>query len=106
VDRFAWWGWTSAQTVREDGGLTRSRGLLHHLSRCGLHRRNQSPRVFGYIKGDAAVRRDEPLERMARDEELMTYRHDGFWQLIDAVREKCSREDQGHKGAAPCRRVE
>jgi hypothetical protein len=97
---------TPAQTgckLRGDGLLTRSRGLLLYPSRCGTHRRNLSPHVFGYIKGDATAWRDEPLERLARDGELMAYWHDGFRQLRDTLQERCPQEDLRHKGATPWR---
>ena len=59
--------------------------------------------MFGYIKGDATVRRNEPLERMARNGEVMAYRHDGFWQPMDTLQERRLLEDLGHNGAVPWR---
>lgn len=47
-----------------------------------------SPRVFDYIDGDATVFEREPLERLARDRELMAYRHQGFWHSMDTLRDK------------------
>jgi glucose-1-phosphate cytidylyltransferase len=46
------------------------------------------PGVFEYVEGDDTQWELEPLEGLARDGELMAYRHDGFWQCMDTVRDK------------------
>lgn len=46
------------------------------------------PKVFDYIDGDTTSFEREPLERLAREGELMSYVHEGFWQCMDSVREK------------------
>jgi glucose-1-phosphate cytidylyltransferase len=46
------------------------------------------PAVFDYIDGDATQWEKEPLERLARDGELMAYKHGGFWQCMDTLRDK------------------
>lgn len=46
------------------------------------------PDVFDYITGDATQFEHEPLERLAKDGELMAYRHHGFWQCMDTLRDK------------------
>lgn len=46
------------------------------------------PRVFDYIDGDCTHWEKEPLERLARDGQLMAYRHTAFWQCMDTLREK------------------
>jgi glucose-1-phosphate cytidylyltransferase len=46
------------------------------------------PGVFDYLRGDDTVLEQEPLERLAADGELMAYRHTGFWQPMDTLREK------------------
>ncbi len=45
------------------------------------------PGVFSYLKGDDTVFEREPLENLARDGELMAYRHHGFWQCMDTLRD-------------------
>ena len=45
------------------------------------------PEVLNYIRGDDTVWEREPLERLAEDGQLMAYRHDGFWQCMDNIRE-------------------
>jgi glucose-1-phosphate cytidylyltransferase len=46
------------------------------------------PSVFDYIEGDTTILERDPLEGLVRDNELMAYRHEGFWQCMDTVREK------------------
>jgi glucose-1-phosphate cytidylyltransferase len=46
------------------------------------------PGVFDYIDGDATMWEKEPLERLARDGQLMAYRHQSFWQCMDTLRDK------------------
>ena len=46
------------------------------------------PKVFDYItKGDETVLEREPLEGLANDGELYTYRHKGFWKCMDTLRD-------------------
>ncbi len=44
--------------------------------------------VFDYIDGDASTWEREPLERLARDGQLSAYRHRGFWQPMDTLRDR------------------
>ena len=46
------------------------------------------PAVLDYIDGDATLFEREPLERLAADGELRAYRHRGFWQPMDVLRDK------------------
>jgi glucose-1-phosphate cytidylyltransferase len=46
------------------------------------------PAVFDYIQGDETQWEREPLERLAREGQLMAYRHTGFWQCMDTLRDK------------------
>ncbi|MFQ5667842.1 MAG: glucose-1-phosphate cytidylyltransferase [Candidatus Binatia bacterium] len=46
------------------------------------------PGVFDYLHGDATVLEQDPLENLARDDELMAYRHEGFWHMMDTVRDR------------------
>jgi glucose-1-phosphate cytidylyltransferase len=59
------------------------------------------PRALEYIGGDDIVWEREPLERLATDGQLMAFRHEGFWQPMDTVRERKVLEDLWHSGAAP-----
>ncbi len=59
------------------------------------------PAVFDYIEGDATQFEKEPLERLAKDGQLMAYHHEGFWQCMDTVREKHILEELWRTGSAP-----
>ena len=54
-----------------------------------------------YIKDDATPLELEPLRKLASDGELQAYRHDGFWQAMDTLREKNLLEDLWSSGNAP-----
>ena len=60
------------------------------------------PGVFDYLAhGDATVLERDPLDRLARDGELMAYCHTGFWQPMDTIREKQLLEALWESGKAP-----
>ncbi len=59
------------------------------------------PGVFDYITGDQTQWEREPLERLAHDGQLMAYRHDGFWQCMDTLRDKVLLEELWASGKAP-----
>ena len=59
------------------------------------------PEVLEYIEGDSTILEREPLERLARDRELVAYKHDGFWQPMDALRDKRLLEDLWNSDNAP-----
>jgi len=61
------------------------------------------PGVLDYIAGDDTYFEGEPLERLARDGELMAYRHRGFWQPMDVLRDKNLLEQLWQSGQAPWR---
>ncbi|HET7882099.1 MAG TPA: sugar phosphate nucleotidyltransferase, partial [Acetobacteraceae bacterium] len=60
-----------------------------------------SPRVFDYIAGDDTVFEREPLERLAKDGELMAVRHEDFWSSMDTLRDKKYLEELWASGDAP-----
>ena len=45
------------------------------------------PKIFQYLEGDKSVLEADALEALARDGELMAYRHGDFWQCMDTVRD-------------------
>ena len=59
------------------------------------------PGVFEYIEGDATQWEREPMERLARDGQLMAYRHQSFWQCMDTLREREKLESLWESGKAP-----
>jgi glucose-1-phosphate cytidylyltransferase len=61
------------------------------------------PEVLDYIEGDGTFLEREPLEGLARDGQLMAYRHTSFWQCMDTLRDKLFLEDLWQSGEAPWR---
>lgn len=59
------------------------------------------PRFVDYIHGDGDMLEKEPLETAAKQGELMAYKHNGFWQCMDTVREKELLEKLWASGNAP-----
>jgi glucose-1-phosphate cytidylyltransferase len=59
------------------------------------------PSVLDLIAGDSTVWESEILDGLARSGELRAYRHDGFWQPMDTIREKMSLESLWASGKAP-----
>jgi glucose-1-phosphate cytidylyltransferase len=57
------------------------------------------PPFFDFIDGDATLLEREPLERAAREGQLMAYQHDGFWQCMDTKRDHELLEALWLKGA-------
>lgn len=60
-----------------------------------------SPRCIDYIAGDSTTWEAEPLRRLAQEEQLRAWFHDGFWQPMDTLREKTLLEDLWRTGRAP-----
>jgi glucose-1-phosphate cytidylyltransferase len=61
------------------------------------------PAVFDLIDDDQTTWEREPLERLASTGDLIAYRHRGFWQPVDTLREKRLLESLWDKGQAPWR---
>lgn len=59
------------------------------------------PAIFDRIAGDDTIFEREPLESCATDGELMAYRHKGFWQCMDTLRDKEYLESLIEKNKAP-----
>ena len=59
------------------------------------------PPVLDYIEGDGSIWEREPLERLAADGELMAFRHDGFWQPMDTLRDVRLLESLWESGDVP-----
>lgn len=60
-----------------------------------------SPKVMSYIDGDASIWERKPLERLAADGELKAFKHEGFWQAMDTLRDKIKLEELWSSGNAP-----
>ena len=59
------------------------------------------PEIFDYIAGDATSLELEPMERLAADRQLTAYRHEGFWQCMDTLRDKRLLDSLWMSGKAP-----
>lgn len=59
------------------------------------------PKVIDYIEGDSTVFEQKPLEDLVADGELMAFRHNGFWQCMDTLRDKQNLEAIWASGEAP-----
>jgi glucose-1-phosphate cytidylyltransferase len=60
-----------------------------------------SPKVIQHIDGDQTSWEAGPLEQLAADGELMAWKHDGFWQPMDTLRDKTQLEELWQSGRAP-----
>ncbi len=60
-----------------------------------------SPKVGEYIAGDSTAFEQEPLRRLATEGQLNAWRHRGFWQPMDTLREKNYLEELWASGKAP-----
>lgn len=59
------------------------------------------PEIFNYLEGDQTILEQEPLEQLVVEGQLMSYRHTGFWQCMDNMREKELLERLWSNGQAP-----
>jgi glucose-1-phosphate cytidylyltransferase len=59
------------------------------------------PDIFEMIEGDLTVWEQEPLERLAQIGELSAFKHTGFWQPMDTLRDSKLLQDLWHSGKAP-----
>jgi glucose-1-phosphate cytidylyltransferase len=59
------------------------------------------PSVIDYIDNDSTVWEQQPLEKLAKEGNLSAFRHSGFWQPMDTLRDKCLLEDLWQAGSAP-----
>lgn len=61
------------------------------------------PGVFAYLKGEETSLEADTMERLAQDGQLAAYRHDGFWQCMDTLRDKRQLEALWEGGNPPWR---
>jgi glucose-1-phosphate cytidylyltransferase len=61
------------------------------------------PKIADYIDGDDSTWEHEPLERLARDDQLRAYFHRGFWQPMDTLRDRNALQTLWDKGDPPWR---
>ena len=60
------------------------------------------PKVFDYItEGDGTVFEQKPLQNLAKDGEIFTYKHEGFWMPMDTLKDKNTLNEMCEKNKAP-----
>lgn len=59
------------------------------------------PAIFDYIEGDDTQWEKEPLENLAKNGQLMAYKHTSFWQCMDTLREKYILQKYWDSGKVP-----
>ena len=59
------------------------------------------PEIFNYIKDDYTMWEREPLEKLANDQQLIAYKHYGFWKPMDTLRDKRELEALWDSGSPP-----
>jgi glucose-1-phosphate cytidylyltransferase len=63
------------------------------------------PGVFDMIGSDSTTCETEPLQRLAAEGQLQAYRHQGFWQPMDTLRDRVHLEELWASGKAPSARI-
>ena len=58
------------------------------------------PKIFDYIKDDETIWEHEPLENLAKDHQLIAYKHNGFWKPMDTLKDKSDLNDLWNSGKA------
>jgi glucose-1-phosphate cytidylyltransferase len=59
------------------------------------------PSIFDYIEGDNTVFEKAPLETLAKKNQLLAFKHEGFWQCMDTLRDKQTLEKLLEDNKAP-----
>lgn len=59
------------------------------------------PGIFDYIADDSVIWERSPLEALAREHQLIAYKHHGFWRPMDTIRDKIELEELWRAGMAP-----
>lgn len=80
---------TFAEKTKEDGGWINGGFMV------------LEPKVLNYIEGDETIFERDPLENLAKDGELMAYKHHGYWQCMDTKRDHDLLENLWDNNEAP-----
>lgn len=59
------------------------------------------PDVFSYIDGDHSIWEKDPLENLAKEKEICAYKHHGFWQPMDTLKDKNDLNELWNTNKAP-----
>jgi len=60
-----------------------------------------APEIFKYLKDDSTIFERQVLEKLGKEDELAAYKHNGFWQCMDTMRDKSYLDGLVEKGEAP-----
>jgi glucose-1-phosphate cytidylyltransferase len=60
-----------------------------------------APEIFKYLKDDSTIFERQVLEKLGKEDELAAYKHNGFWQCMDTMRDKSYLDGLVEKGDAP-----
>ena len=60
-----------------------------------------SPRALDVVSGDDTIWEREPMARLAREDQLRAFSHNGFWQPMDVLRDRLLLEELWRSGTAP-----
>ncbi|MCM2279296.1 MAG: glucose-1-phosphate cytidylyltransferase [Oligoflexia bacterium] len=60
-----------------------------------------SPKVLDYIEGDETIWEQQPMRRLAQERQMAAFKHEGFWQPMDTLRDKNHLEELWASGKAP-----
>ena len=64
------------------------------------------PKIFDYLTDDKTIWEREPLEKLSEDNQLSAYKHSGFWQPVDTIRDKNHLEELWKLNKAPWKKWE
>jgi len=59
------------------------------------------PQIGNYIEGDSTIWEEAPLRRLAHEGQLSSFRHEGYWQVMDTLRDKIVLQEQWDAGSPP-----
>jgi len=59
------------------------------------------PEILDLIESEQTIFEKYPLETLAKKEEILAYKHNGFWQCMDTLRDKNFLNELWHKNQAP-----
>lgn len=59
------------------------------------------PEVFNYIHNDLTIWEKEPMEKIAAEQQMNAFKHNGYWKPMDTLRDKQELEKEWHTGNAP-----
>ena len=79
------------EKAKEDGGWINGGFMILH------------PQIFDLIQDDNTIFEKHPLEELAKQGQLAAYKHHGFWQCMDTLRDKVLLEELNNSGKAPWR---